>query len=43
MEIIPTRSGSRVAAKAVIDLFKIDPELRMLLVAIMANAVGDDD
>lgn len=43
MEIILTRSGSRVAVKAVNDPFRIDPELRMLVVAIMANLVEDVD
>ena len=43
MGIILTSSGSRVTAKAVNDLFRIGPELRMLLVAIMANAIEDVD
>ena len=43
VEMILTSSGSRVAAKTANGRFRIGPELRMHLVAIVANLTGDFD
>lgn len=41
--MVLTRSGSRVVVKAVTDLLKLFPELRKLLVAMMASLDGNVD
>ena len=41
--MILARSGSRVAAKAVADLFKMCAELCKLLMAILASLIEDAD